>query len=142
MKGRPGTRRGSKGAKKSTRSKTTRAKSGRPAAKKAKAAAKKKVGRKTTAAPARKKSTAKKSTARKSGARKVTAKRATKRTPRTSRKEVFGEGNYTASREFRGQQTKFVRRNDDKVESLGEEAEAAVEADEGTELEADEEEAR
>jgi hypothetical protein len=143
MRGRPSTRRGSKGAKKSTRTKTTRAKSGRPATKKAKAPAKKKVARKTpAAAPARKKVTAKKSAAKKSTAKKVTAKRPTKRTPRTSRKEVFGEGNYTASREFRGQQTKFVRRNRDKIESLGEEAAAALEGEEGAELEAAEDEAR
>jgi hypothetical protein len=142
MRGRPGSRRGSKSAKKSTRSKTTRAKTGRVAIKKAKVPAKKKAKRKTTAAPARKKSTARKSTARKSAARKTSAKRTTKPTPRATRKEVFGEGNYTASREFRDQQTDFVRRNRNKIESLGKEAEAALEGGEHEEFEEAEEEAR
>jgi hypothetical protein len=153
MRGRPGTARGSKSAKKSTRSKSAPAKTGRAATKKAtkkaakKALTKKKVTRKT-AAPARKKSIAKKSVAKKSVAKKsaikkiVAKKQTVKRTPRTARKEVFGEGNYTASREFRDQETKFVRRNKSKIESMGEEAEAALEGAEGGELEQAEEEAR
>jgi hypothetical protein len=149
MRGRPGTRRGSKSAKKSTRSKTARTKTGRAATKKAKAPAKKakapakktpakkKPVRKAAAAPARKKPTA-----RKPAAKKTVAKRSTKRTPRSARKEVFGEGNYTASREFRDQQTDFVRRNRNRIESPGEEAEAALEGNEGPKLEEAEEEAR
>jgi hypothetical protein len=152
MRGRPGTRRGSKSAKKSTRSKTARSRAGRAATKKAKAPAKKKAARKTSAAPVRKKSTARKpaarkstarkSAARKSAAKKTSAKRSTKRTVRPVRKDVFGEGNYTASREFRDQQTDFVRRNKDRIEPLGEEAEAALEGAEGSELEEAENEAR
>ncbi|HEX3666780.1 MAG TPA: hypothetical protein VHU23_16260 [Rhizomicrobium sp.] len=69
-------------------------------------------------------------------------KRATKRTLRGARKEVFGEGNYTASREFRDAQTGFVRRNRNEIESMGEKAEAALEGDEGEELEEAEDEAR
>jgi hypothetical protein len=147
MRGRPGTRRGSKGAKITTRSKTARARTGRAATKKApKAPAKKKATRKT-AAPARKKAAPKKAVARKTAARKsvakkATAKRTTRRAPRATRKEVFGEGNYTASREFRDQETAFVRRNRNKIEAMGEEAEAALEGDEGEELEQAEEEAR
>ncbi|HEX4156959.1 MAG TPA: hypothetical protein VHY79_00660 [Rhizomicrobium sp.] len=141
MRGRPGTGRGSKSAKKSTRSKTARVRTGRAAAKKAKSPAKKKATRKTAAAPARKKLTAKRSTARKSVAKKTSAKRSVKRTPRPARKEVFGEGKSTASREFRDQQTDFVRRNRNRIESLGEETEAALEGDEGPEPEEAEEEA-
>lgn len=139
MRGRTGTRRGSKATKKSTRSKAARARTGRAATRKAtkktakKAPAKKKVTRKT-AAPARKKSAAKKTPPRKTG-----AKRAAKR---AVRKEVFGEGNYTASREFRDQQTGFVRRNRRRIESMGENAEAALEGDEGEQLREAEEEAR
>ena len=81
-------------------------------------------------------------TARKSPAKKVVAKRTTKRTPRAARKEVFGEGNYTAAREFRDQETGFVRRNRNKIASLAEEAESALEGEEGEELEEAEDEAR
>ena len=100
----------------------------------------KNASRKTVAAPARKKSTG-----RKAVAKKTTAKRTTKRTPRAARKEVFGEGNYTAAREFRDQETNFGRRNRQKIESPGEEVKAALEGDEGNEgeeLEHAEEEAR
>ena len=142
MRGRPGTRRGSKKAKKSARTKTTPAKTGRAATKKAKSPVKKKVAKKSAAAPTRKKTTARKSTARKSAAKKTSAKRFSKRVPRTARKEVSGEGNYTASREFRKQQTDFVRRNKNRIETLGEEAEVALEGAEGEELEEAEEEAR
>ncbi len=140
MRGRPGTRRGSKSAKKSTRGKAARTRTGRAAVRKSakkttkkKAPAKKKITRRA-AAPGRKKSAAKKSPARKTGAKR-TAKRA-------ARKEVFGEGNYTASREFRDQETNFVRRNRKKIKSMGEEARAALEGNEGEELEAAEDEAR
>jgi hypothetical protein len=113
MRGRPG-KRSTKSAKKSTRTKTARAKTGRAGARKAaKAPAKKKAARKA-AAPGRKKSAAKKTKA---------VKKTTKRTARPSRKEVFGGGNYTASREFRNEETDFARR------------------DQGTELEEAEEEA-
>jgi hypothetical protein len=148
MRGRPGAERGSKSAKKSTRSKTTRAKTGRVATKKKKTPAKKaptkktkvkmkKAVRKIAAAPTRKKSAAKKSPAKK-----AVAKRTTNRAARTTRKEILGEGNYTASREFRDQQTEFVRRNRGRIEQLGEEAEAALEGDEREELEEAEDEAR
>jgi len=137
MRGRPGTRRGSKGAKKSTRNKATRAKTGRSAIRKVKAPAKKKAARKAAATPARKKSTAKKS-----GVKKTSAKRITKRTPRSSKKEVFGEGNYSASRDLRDRETDFVRRNRNKIESPGKEADMVLEGDEGEKTEELDEEAR
>jgi hypothetical protein len=110
MRGRPG-KRGTKSAKKSTRTKTARAKTGRVGAKKAaKTPAKKKAARKAVT-PGRKKSAARKTKA---------VKKTARRTARPSRKEVFGEGNYTASRE---------------------EAETALEGDQGKELEEAEQEA-
>ncbi|HTT82639.1 MAG TPA: hypothetical protein VMF67_04085 [Rhizomicrobium sp.] len=131
MRGRPGTGRSSKRAKKSTRSKTARTRTGRTAAKKAKVPAKKPAKKKAvrkTAAPARKKSTA-----RKSPAAKTSAKRTAKRAPRGARKETFGEGNYTATREIRDQETGFVRRNKNRITSIGEDVAAALEGHEGEE---------
>ncbi|HEY3638565.1 MAG TPA: hypothetical protein VGK90_10480 [Rhizomicrobium sp.] len=142
MAGRPGARRGSKSAKKSVRGKTARARTGRVATRKAAKAPAKKKAAKKAAVPARKKIVAKKPVAKKSAAKRKSAKRATKPTPRAVRKEVFGEGNYTAARDFRENETRFVRRNRNKIEKLGKDAEAALDGDEGEELEAAEEEAR
>lgn len=55
---------------------------------------------------------------------------------------VFGEGNYTASREFRRDQTQFVRRNRDKIPEMGQRAATALEGEEGSELKQAEENAR
>ncbi|MGH6889680.1 MAG: hypothetical protein ACREHF_10870 [Rhizomicrobium sp.] len=150
MKGRPGKRRASKGARKSTR-KAGRSKSARSKAARSKSARTKRTKRagtrKTTKAAARKKtarrsagSSRRKTAAKKSGARKSTARKATRRPG--ARKEVFGEGNYTASREFRREQTGFVRRNRNRIPKLGENAKQALEGPEGAALEQAEDEAR
>jgi hypothetical protein len=92
-----------------------------------KVAAKRKTGRKRSA-PARKK-TGRQTTAR-------------GRTPARARKEVFGEGNYTASREFRSEQTGFVRRNKNRIPQMGEEAAKALDSSEGEDLRQAEDTAR
>jgi hypothetical protein len=51
-----------------------------------------------------------------------------------ARKEVFGEGNYTASREFRSEQTGFVRRNKNRIRQMGEEAAKTFDGSEGNDL--------
>lgn len=138
------------GAKKSAKTRTARSKAarGRKAAAPAAKKAKKKVVRKA-AAPTRKKAAAKKTTAKRTTARKIPAKktpakktRATKRTRRPVAREVFGEGNYTAAREFRRAQTGFVQRNRDKIPAMGEEAAAALDGAEGEELDEAEDRAR
>jgi hypothetical protein len=111
------------------------------ARKKKKSPARAKPAKKRTAVkrravkPARGKKAAKKSTAKR--ARKPAARK-----PKPARKEVLGEGNYTASRNFRKGETAFVRRNKNRIPKLGKEAEAALEGPEGKDLLAAEEEAR
>jgi hypothetical protein len=166
MKGRPGNRRGSKGARKSTRSKAGRSKSGRSKSARSKSAKSKSAksktartkrtgARKATKTAARKKTAGRRNTARKSAGgsrrpatakkatpRKTTARKTARRSPQVAGKEVFGEGNYTASREFRREQTGFVRRNRNRIPELGEKAEQALEGPEGRDLEAAEDNAR
>jgi hypothetical protein len=61
---------------------------------------------------------------------------------KSGRKDVLGEGNYTASRNFREQETAFVQRNKSRIPKLGKEAETALEGPEGKDLLAAEAEAR
>jgi hypothetical protein len=89
--------------------------------------------RKTTKAAAKRK-TARLQPARKKTARKTNAGRA--------RKEVLGEGNYTAARQFRRKETDFVRRDKDRIPQLGEEAAEALDSSEGNALREAEETAR
>lgn len=70
------------------------------------------------------------------------AKKARKPAAPRARKEVFGEGNYTASREFRKDEEGFVRANKDRIPVLAKEAERALEGSEGVELRAAEAEGR
>jgi len=131
MRGRSSKRRGTKSRTKAagkSRAKT----SGTRTRKTARTPARKKAVR-TRPAPARKKAAAKKA---------PTAKTRAKPSRRRPTSDVPGEGNYTASRRFRRGQTEFVRRNRDKIPSLGEEAEAALEGEEGATLERAEERAR
>ncbi|HEY6578883.1 MAG TPA: hypothetical protein VIY09_06135, partial [Rhizomicrobium sp.] len=113
--------------KKSTKTKAARSKAG-TRRKAARPAAKKKTVRKA-AAPRRKKSAATKT------------RKTTRSSPRAAR-EIFGEGNYTASREFRTGQTDFVRRNKKRIPALGKQAEAALGGEEHDELEEAEDRAR
>ncbi len=130
-KGRKAKGRKTKGRKTAGRVKTARVarsrtsktrKTGRSAAKTRKtgrSAAQKKSTRKP-AAPARKKIAAK--TARKKSTRRATSR------------QVFGEGNYTGSREFLRDETEFVRRNRNKTPAMGQEAAAALDREEGGRL--------
>lgn len=68
-------------------------------------------------------------------------KAAKAKAPKRKAREVLGEGNYTASRRFREEQTGFVKRNKAKIASMGEAAEAALEGSEGDALRAAEQEA-
>ena len=55
---------------------------------------------------------------------------------------MFGEGNYTAAREFRKDEENFVRANRSRIPQMGREAEAALDGPEGEELRAAEAETR
>jgi histone H1/5 len=114
----------------------------KPARKAAKAAKKSKVKKasKRPAARKAKKAAAKRPVAKKAVAKKSTAKK--KAPARKARRDVIGEGNYTASREFNKEQTDFVKRNKAKIPEMGHEAEKALEGPEGTALRAAEDEAR
>jgi len=110
-----------------------------------------KAAKATRARSSKSKKTSKASKARQAAPRrKVTrklARRSTKATSKTGgrsrvRQDVFGEGNYTASREFRQEQTGFVRRNKNRIPEMGEDAAKALEGREGNELRQAEESAR
>jgi hypothetical protein len=97
--------------------------------------------------PAAKRAKTKKTKARKAKtkarpvARKAKAARKAPARKKAVRKEVLGEGNYTASRNFREQETAFVKRNRSRIGKMGKEAEAALEGPEGQDLLAAEAEA-
>lgn len=125
MKGRSGKARKTKGrskAAKAARGRSSKSKKSSKTRKPAKAAAKRKTGRKQA--------TPRKKTSRKTSSR------------GRARKDIFGEGNYTASREFRRQETGFVQRNRNRIPKMGEQAAEALESDEGRELRQAEETAR
>src|SRR5437016_3289553 len=118
MRGRPSTGR-------KTKSRAKAAKSARGRSSKSKKASK---SRKTT------KTAEKRKTSRKQPARatKKTSRKMSARAPRgRQRAEVFGEGNYTASREFRRGQAGFARRNKRPIPETGEQAAEALEGSEG-----------
>ena len=77
-------------------------------------------------------------------AKRPAKKKAVKRAAPKARKsrDVIGEGNYTASRNFRREEETFVRANKSRIPEMGKEAEAALEGSEGPELERAEDEAR
>lgn len=124
--------------KKSSRAKPAKAKKRPAKAVKAKKPARKATKTKAKAKPAKR--PAKKAKAVK---KTVVAKKPAKKTkaakPKT--REVLGEGNYSASRRFRKEQTSFVKRNKAKIASMGEAAETALEGPEGDTLRAAEQEA-
>ncbi len=78
-------------------------------------------------------------------ARRGPAKKAKKKKARGAskgrRKEVFGEGNYTASREFDKAERTFVKKNKGRIAKLGKDAEKALDGPEGDDLREAEEEA-
>ena len=69
-------------------------------------------------------------------AKRPAAKKAAKRPAKKARKsrDVVGEGNYTASRNFRENETSFIRNNRGEIAAKAREAEAALEGPEGAEL--------
>jgi hypothetical protein len=120
--------------KKKTRKAVKAAKSKRPAAKAKKSKkAKKAVVRK---APKRKPAKKAKRPVAKKTAKKVAAKRPAKKARKTKAKtkDVIGEGNYTASRNFRNEETSFIRNNREEIARKAKEAERALDGPEGDEL--------
>lgn len=75
-------------------------------------------------------------------ARSATTRRKRQAQPESEGQDVYGEGNYTASRNFRRAEEGFVRRNRRDIPKMGKEAEDALEGPEGNELNAAEDEAR
>lgn len=122
------------------------------AKKRKKAKAKKAVAKKAKRTPVKAKKTAKKANkaakakakkkapakAKKAVAKK--AKRAPVKAKKRKTKDVIGEGNYTAARNFRQKETSFIDNNRDLVAKKAKEAEAAIDGPEGAELEAAREE--
>lgn len=121
--------------KKKTRKAVKAAKSKRPAAKAKKSKkAKKAVVRKAPKRKAAKKT--KRPAAKKAAAKsaKRPAKKARKAKAKSRTKDVIGEGNYTASRNFRNEETSFIRNNRAEIAAKAKEAERALEGPEGDEL--------
>lgn len=56
--------------------------------------------------------------------------------------EQLGEGNYTASRNFRESEEKFVKENKERIPGLGKDAEKALDGAEGEALKKAEEKAK
>ena len=122
MRGRPAKRRKTKSRKKS---RTKAAKSARGRTSKSKKTTKSRKASKATA-------TRKASSKQAAPVRKKTSKKLTRsKAPGALQSgAVLGGGNYTASRESRGRQTEFVRRNTGKIPQTGEQAAAALGGDE------------
>ncbi|HEY4126122.1 MAG TPA: hypothetical protein VGM36_15975 [Rhizomicrobium sp.] len=114
--------------KKKARKAAKAAKGKRPATK-AKKGKKAKKAKKAVVRKASKRKAAKK-------AKRPAAKKAAKRPAKKARKskDVIGEGNYTASRNFRQNETSFIRNNRGEIAAKAKEAEAALEGPEGDEL--------
>lgn len=119
--------------------KTRKAKAKRAPAKKKRKLAAKRPARK--AAKSKKAKTKKKARRPAARAAKPTAAKRPARKARKSR-DVIGEGNYTAAREFRKDEENFVRANKARIPEMGKEAERALEGSEGASLRQAEEEAR
>ena len=117
--------------KKKARKAAKPAKSKRPAAKAKKSKkAKKAVVRKAPKRKAAKKT--KRPVAKK--ASKKAAKRPAAKARKAKTKDVIGEGNYTASRNFRNEETSFIRNNREEIARKAKEAERALDGPEGDEL--------
>lgn len=125
------------------------------AAKRAKKSKKKAKAKRSVAAKVRRgakavkrikarKALARKASERKAPARKVKApvRTAKAKKARGGRKDVHGEGNYTAAREFDKEQTEFVKKNRARIPALAKDAEKALEGPQGDELRQAEEEAK
>ena len=120
-----------------------KAKKSKPKKSKAKTskAKKTKKAKRRVAAAARgktKKSKAKKAPRK---AAKPKAKAARKAAPK-KKKQIIGEGDYQASRNFLKDESTFVKRHSAEIPAMGKDAEAALEGSQGAELRAAEEEGR
>jgi hypothetical protein len=118
-------------AKKKKRKAAKPAKGKRPATK-AKKGKKAKKAKKTKKAVVRK--APKRRAAAKKAKRPAAKKAAKKASKRPKSKDVIGEGNYTASRNFRKEETSFIRNNRAEIAAKAKEAEAALAGPEGDEL--------
>lgn len=107
--------------------------------KSAKKKAKKTVRKKKAVKPLARRTAKKAKRTAKKARRPAKAKKAVK--ARKS-KDVIGEGNYTAAREFRRDEEAFVRDNRSRIPQMGRDAEAALEGPEGDTLRRAEDEAR
>jgi hypothetical protein len=120
--------------KKKARKAAKPAKSKRPAAK-AKKTKKAKKAKKAVVRKVPKRKAAKKA---KRPVAKKAAQKAAKRPAAKARKaktgDVIGEGNYTASRNFRNEETAFIRNNREEIARKAKEAERALDGPEGDEL--------
>jgi hypothetical protein len=125
--------------KKSSRAKPAKTKKRPAKAVKAKKPARKATKIKAKAKPAKRPAKKAKAVKKTIAAKKKPAKKTKAAKPKA--REVLGEGNYSASRRFRKEQTSFVKRNKAKIASMGETAEAALEGPEGDTLRAAEQEA-
>ncbi|HEY5337069.1 MAG TPA: hypothetical protein VIJ85_02605 [Rhizomicrobium sp.] len=115
------------------------AKKARKKAKPAKAAkAKRKPAKAKVVKKAKKKSPAKATKATKAkrvvAKAKAPAKKAKRAKARPKAKNVIGEGNYAASRNFDKSEAAFVKKNKKKIPAMGKAAEAALDGPDGAEL--------
>lgn len=92
------------------------------------------VAKRAASARKAKRPVAKRSTAK---ARKATPRTKAKKgggTRKSPRKDVYGEGNYTATRAFDKAQTNFVKKNKSRIPEMGKKAEKALEGAKGPAL--------
>ncbi len=73
---------------------------------------------------------------KKTGRKRALTARSAKKTARKTRapKEIFGEGNYTATRNFDKAERAFVERNKSRIPAMAKDAEKALEGSQGNEL--------
>lgn len=79
-----------------------------------------------------KRSAAAKKTGRKAAPSARSARKVVRKT--RARKEVYGEGNYTATRNFDKAERAFVERNKSRIPAMAKDAEKALEGPQGNEL--------
>jgi|ERR1700761_2933174 len=127
-------------AKKKKSAKAKVKKVARKAAKKTKSAAKRTAKKTKRVATKAKRAVSKKATKRPAAKKAKAVKRAAPRAKKT--KDVIGEGNYTASRNFDKAETSYIRDHRSQIAEGAKEAERAMEGPEREELEQADEESR
>jgi hypothetical protein len=113
--------------------KVRKTKSAKKAKRKSPARKSKTVARKAKKVPAKKKKKTAAKAKKKAPARKPAKKTPAKKT-KAKKKQVVGEGDYQASRAFLKDQSNFVEKNRDRIPSLGQKAEKALEGPDGDSL--------